>query len=531
MKKSILLIAVLLVGMAARAQYFNVRDPLHSFAAGLSSVLPYHDKYYCAGIAWDSINYAGNGTAWHYEGIKFAVYDLSGSKLRDTIYQRNDLPYINPGIATLQLLDSNHFIAGISTDDTTGTTGIDRTGIVILDTLGNVLWQNLYNRPCSYNWFQFADLKPDGYGHWLMLGNVVCSPQTKDNDFLLMKLDSNFNVLWTKEYGTAINEMPMKLLIEPNGYIMAGWRDNVGIKPKNFYAQALLIKTDTSGNQLWEYTGHSGVLTGPANDVIRTQDGGYVYCGTGSGYEYLSANGSSSQIMWRGWVEKIDSNRHVLWNKTIGPMNTNAGSNDQNVLKELATGDILIAGSIIDPIWWTGTDTAGIANGSFTKMDANGNILWQRKYKTPQTDTFFYYSVYDMKSAPDGGFVMVGQAYDYRNIYGNPTQRGWIIKVDSNGCSGPDDPQCWPLAVANTVKNNQAISVYPNPVTDILQINNPLSNAMLLQLTDITGKMLLQQTVLKGHAEISLQSFSPGMYLYRFTDGKGYVQQGKLVKQ
>jgi len=136
-----------------------------------------------------------------------------------------------------------------------------------------------------------------------------------------------------------------------------------------------------------------------------------------------------------------------------------------------------------------------------------------------------------MKSAPDSGFVMVGQAYDYRNIYGNPTQRGWIIKVDSNGCSGPDDPQCWPLAVANTVKNNQEISVYPNPVTDILQINNLLSNAMLLQLTDITGKILLQQTLVKGHTEISLQSFSPGMYLYRFTDSKGYVQQGKLVKQ
>jgi len=529
MKKSILLIAVLLVGMAAQAQYFNVRDPLHSIFSDLSNVVPFNQKYYCLGNAVDSINDEHNGSFLGVYGMKFAVYDANGQKLKDTIYQRLDKFILYTLYSNFHQIDSSHFIFGACSTDTGSSAQNMHANLFVIDTGGHVTQVGDYTQPyCTYNWYQFIDLKPDNAGHWLMLCTIECSAGT--NNFLLTKLDSSFHIIWTKQYATSWCETPKRLLVEPGGYLMAGMRDNSNTVQKNFYSQALLIKTDTSGNQLWEYMGHSGVLTGPAMDVIRTQDGGYVYCGTGSGYEYLSANGSSSVIWWRGWVEKIDSNRNVLWNHTIGPINSGWGANDQNVIKELANGDLMISGSIVGATWLVGTDTANINRGSLIKLDANGNTLWARQYATPQADTFSYF-IYDMKPTPDGGFVMVGQAKDDTYPYENPTQRGWIIKVDSNGCSGPDDPQCWPLAVANTVKNNQEISVYPNPVTDVLQINNPLSNAMLLQLTDITGKLLLRQTVAKGHAEISLQSFSPGMYLYRFTDSKGYVQVGKLVKQ
>ncbi|PZF72819.1 T9SS type A sorting domain-containing protein [Taibaiella soli] len=293
----------------------------------------------------------------------------------------------------------------------------------------------------------------------------------------------------------------------------------------------MLIKTDTSGNKLWEYTSAYGKLTGAANDIIRTQDGGYVYCGSGAGREDINPDLTSSTLSFKGWVEKIDGNQHVVWNHAIGLMNLTSNANDQNILKELPNGDIAMAGNIVGPVWLAGTDTAGIANGSLIKMDANGNILWQHTYHTPQSDSFFSYGIYDMKPTPDGGFVMVGQATDYRNTFGDPVQQGWIIKVDSNGCSGPDDPQCWPLAVSNIIKNSQDVTLYPNPVNDILQINSPLTSTATIQLTDITGKILLHQTLPKGHSEISLQSFPPGIFLYRIIGIEGYLQQGKLVKQ
>ncbi|PZF72817.1 T9SS type A sorting domain-containing protein [Taibaiella soli] len=536
MKRFFLALLILLISATNMyAQYFNVRDPFHSVATIVTSVVPYHDKYYCTGIALDSMNTFGNNQTWNRWGIKFAIFDNYGNKLKDTIYQRNDKFSFDSWSNNLKPMPGGRFLLMTESQDTA--TGANYTpydfhsNLFVFDSLGHVLWQTEYNLPVSCAvFFNAVDFKPDSNGNWLLLSTISCNGG--HNQMNLMKLDSGFHLLWNKQYGSNISDVATKILVDKDGgYILAGARNDVPLISKNFTAHALLIKTDTGGNKLWEYTSAYGQLTGAANDIIRTQDGGYLYCGTGNGYEYLSADGSSSQVMWRGWVEKMDSNRHVLWNHVFGFMNTNAGTNDQNVLRELPNKDIMIAGTIIAPIWLAGADTAGVANGSLIKMDANGNVLWQHKYQTPQTDTFFYFAIYDMKPTPDGGFIMVGQANDYRSIYGSPTQQGWIIKVDSNGCSGPNDPQCWPLAVSNTIKNCQDVTLYPNPVNDILQINSPLTSTATIQLTDITGKILLQQTLPKGHSEISLQSFPPSIFLYRIIGIDGYLQQGKLVKQ
>lgn len=82
-----------------------------------------------------------------------------------------------------------------------------------------------------------------------------------------------------------------------------------------------------------------------------------------------------------------------------------------------------------------------------------------------------------------------------------------------------------------TVEVNADVNLYPIPTQDILKIDNPRENVISLQLTDITGKILLQQNLEKGHSEISLLSLSPGIFLYRITDNKGYLQKGKLVRQ
>jgi hypothetical protein len=79
----------------------------------------------------------------------------------------------------------------------------------------------------------------------------------------------------------------------------------------------MLMKTDTAGNVQWTWLSDPSKKTFEAKDVIRTQDGGYVYCGSGDGYEILGANGTWSIPRFRGWVEKLDSNRNVVWSRAF----------------------------------------------------------------------------------------------------------------------------------------------------------------------------------------------------------------------
>src|SRR5690606_2140817 len=115
-----------------------------------------------------------------------------------------------------------------------------------------------------------------------------------------------------------INDAGWKLLIEPDGYLIAGGRNDISQKSKNFSFRAMLLKTDTAGNELWTWLSDPSKKIFEAKDVIRTQDGGYVYCGTGDGYEIMGANGQYSIPAFRAWVEKLDSGRNVVWSKAFG---------------------------------------------------------------------------------------------------------------------------------------------------------------------------------------------------------------------
>src|SRR5690606_22275644 len=127
------------------------------------------------------------------------------------------------------------------------------------------------------------DFKPDGHGNWLMLSTIYCS---KKVDMLLTKLDSDFNVLWHKYYKhPSMKYIASKILVEDDGYILAGGAQSLGIITKHHIYQALIYKTDTAGNTLWTYHTPGNVLTGYIRDIIKTQDEDYVFCGMGAGVE------------------------------------------------------------------------------------------------------------------------------------------------------------------------------------------------------------------------------------------------------
>ena len=72
--------------------------------------------------------------------------------------------------------------------------------------------------------------------------------------------------------------------------------------------------------------------------------------------------------------------------------------------------------------------------------------------------------------------------------------------------------------------------IYPNPVSDILNINIPNGNDMFtFELYDAQGRKLISKEI-TNNAQLSLEGLAKGFYLYNLTiDGK--IQSGKLIKE
>ena len=83
--------------------------------------------------------------------------------------------------------------------------------------------------------------------------------------------------------------------------------------------------------------------------------------------------------------------------------------------------------------------------------------------------------------------------------------------------------------VEEALKALEDISLYPNPVVDILYVDG-LKTTATYTIFDLTGKDLYTQTVSPGTTGLSLQTLAKGMYIVKIQNEKG-VYQAKVMKK
>ena len=310
-------------------QYFNKRYTLNASANLFTSVLEKNSKLYTINGCIDSVNYVGGGMFKNKTGLKFCVFDEFGSLLHSKLYQREDKTYTHFSRSNnfIPLADGT-FLHCFTVRDTAAAVYNPsyfnlQNAIVRFDSIGNVLMYKEYDRayclttdPTNHI---LTDFKPDAYGNWLMLSTMLCNGNKVV--FNLRKLDNAFNEVWVKNFTTSsYHNIPQHLLIEDDGYVMTGGIDNGNAKLHPDYYSSVLIKCDTAGNKLWDWqnTFDTTKLQYIINDIIRTKDGGYVYCGTGEGRPMYYSTGEWADIKVYGFVEKLDASRNSVWKRRLG---------------------------------------------------------------------------------------------------------------------------------------------------------------------------------------------------------------------
>ncbi len=240
-------------------------------------------------------------------------------------WQQNYVGSEGTAHAVRQTADGGFILAGSSSGNNGEVIRLLRT-----DSFGQMQWsRTLDSIPGATPY----DISIDSNGGMIIAG--TSSSDDGASDALLIKADSEGALQWSQSFGGSYNDEARSLVLTSDGgYALAGFTWSTGAGQSDFW----LIKTDGSGEQLWERT-FGGVFRDSSHSLVRTEDDGFALAGWS---ESFRGGG-------RFWVVKTDSDGLLQWSSSLRT-GTDAApeSAGARAIHEASDGGFVVAG-------WTGS--------------------------------------------------------------------------------------------------------------------------------------------------------------------------------
>jgi hypothetical protein len=162
-----------------------------------------------------------------------------------------------------------------------------------------------------------------------------------------------------------------------------------------------------------------------SQDMVKLQDGYLIIGSTSSADSPVSYSHGS----WDIWIIRIDSLGNTLWEKTLGGSDIDFS---WSAFQATGSPDIFILGGSSSTDGDISSDPyPGIYNNWLMKISENGDIIWNKKFGTPNG------MIYQKSGLPtsDGGLICSAMALEsggcVASHYGESD--GWVAKIDSLG--------------------------------------------------------------------------------------------------
>ncbi|HNQ68883.1 MAG TPA: T9SS type A sorting domain-containing protein [Bacteroidales bacterium] len=466
MKKNIyILLLILLFNTYCFSQTTRFNNIYNNYyAANLANVYEYNNGYICLGGGRELINPSGNLRIilYHTDYLGNIIWEKSFGD--ETYYY-----YHGTRNSLIENTDGGYSLSGSLNNET--------NNICLLmkfDQNFDTLWTKLYfdnpDYTVFYNHIQTTD------GGFALVG---CTTESDaDGDVLLVKTDSDGNMLWYKKYGTSGRDMGFCIVETPdNGFLIGG---SCGLGNTDGY----LVKTDSEGNQQWtRHYGNSLYPDGTIYTIGVTPQNEYILP-----IGYITTPISEPFYNRKYRFIKLDSDFNEVWNKEYGVEAEYTG-----------IGTITVAND--GDIWATVTDD-NIT--SLFHLTPNGDSI-SKHYYSAEGSTGVK-SLLSIKQTPDNGFIMAGVAYE--------PQVMWLVKTDSCGCV-EEDCECGGNEVESILVNNE-IEVYPNPASDLLflQLHENAGDAEI-NIYDATGRLVKSEKLVNNQTAINIRTLTAGSYVLK----------------
>jgi gliding motility-associated-like protein len=281
----------------------------------------------------------------------------------------------------IELTDDGGYIIAGETNSTDGGViagygGTKDIWILKLSASGNLLWQKRYggtgldiaNHIHKNNDGSFLIAASSSSNDGNITGNHGTAGYT---DGVLMKIDANGNLQWSKCFGGSKNEELLDIEVINGRTYLAGYANSIDgdIPPQQKNYDVWLLALDPNGNKIF-----SKVYGGAQNDVAysmtRGADGSLTLAGytTSSDGDVSGAKGGQDY-----WILNLNVNGNKNWQKVLG------GSDAEyaNIVITDSDGGYLVGGVSYSN---NGDITGALGEGDYwlVKLDAAGGLLWKR---------------------------------------------------------------------------------------------------------------------------------------------------------
>jgi len=297
------------------------------------------------------------------------------------------------GNSAQQTSDGGYVITGYTYSSGAGYTDL---WLVKTDAFGNRVWDKTFGGS-SYDEGHAVQQTTDG--GYIVTGYTESSGAGW-RDVWLIKTDADGNKVWDKTFGGQDDDESFSVQqTSDGGYIIVGYAASGHDTSEDIW----LIKTDASGNKVWDQTfGGSGYYRGAS--VEQTNDGGYIL--TAFTAEYGAGNHDV-------WLIRTDASGSKVWDKTFGGTADDGGYS----VRQTSDGGYIVAG-------WTNSRGAGGQDAWLIKTDSSGNEVWDKTFGGTGGE-----AGYSVQQTLDGGYIITGRT----ESYGEGQDDVWLVKTDSSG--------------------------------------------------------------------------------------------------